>query len=391
MNVSRVSDAERLRRWRLLLGGGDAEGTGAELDADDRRMDAALAAVYDSRGSQLGSGAGQRRGRGGLGRSAPSVARWLGDIRRYFPTPVVRLVQRDAVERLALRQLLAEPELLCAVEPDVALVTMLVELNQLLPDASRDTARQVVRRVLDELGARFQHRTRSSVTGALARAERSRRPRAAEIDWPRTIRANLRHWLPAHRTVVPERLIGYGRRAPSLARDLVIAIDQSASMADSVVYAALFGSVLAQIPSLRTHLLAFDTSVADLSDLLDDPVDVLFGVQLGGGTDISAALTACRALVVRPADTVLVLVTDLHEGGDAGAMLATAGALIADGVTVIVLLSLSDEGTPSYDRAHAEALRGLGASVFGCTPDQFPGLLSAALEGRELSGVRASH
>ena len=267
----RVSDTERTRRWRLVLGGGEADGTATRLDRDDSRIDAALGALYD-RGEERGRG-GAVRGRrvGGLGRSAPAVSRWLGDIRRYFPVPVVQVLQRDAVERLDLTHLLLEPELLAELEPDVHLVSVLVELNRLLPEATKDTARQVIGGVLETLRQRFADRTRAAVTGALARAARSHRPRPADIDWGRTIRANLRHWLPEQRTVVPERLIGYGRHSPSLARDVVIALDQSGSMADSVVHASLFACLLARMPALRTSLVAFDTSAVDLTDVAGRP------------------------------------------------------------------------------------------------------------------------
>jgi hypothetical protein len=328
-----VSEAERRRRWRLLLGpavddvwteadsraaadhqaspgesgddnsSGDEAATssrpaaGAGLHGDDRRIDAALGALYD-RGEQGTRGAGRA---GGLSRSKPSVMRWLGDIRRYFPTPVVQVLQRDAVERLDLRQLLLEPELLQSVEPDIHLVTLLVELNRHLPDETRATARQVIAKVLADLERRLSDHTRQAVRGALSRSARTRRPRPGDIDWPTTIAANLRHWIPEHRTVVPERLVGHGRRQRSLARDVIIAVDQSGSMADSVVYASLFGGVLAQLPALRTSFVAFDTAITDLTAHLHDPVEVLFGVQLGGGTDIANALTYCQRLIERPA------------------------------------------------------------------------------------------
>ena len=323
-----MSEQERLRRWRLVLGGGDADGTGAELRGDDRRIDAALGALYDRSAPRAGA-AGRA---GGLARSAPSVARWLGDIRRYFPTPVVQVLQRDAVERLDLHQLLLEPELLGELQPDLHLVTLLVELNRALPDETRATARQVIASVLAQLEARLADRTRQAVRGALARSSRTGRPRPADIDWPRTIRANLRHWLPEHRTVVPERLVGFGRHQRSLARDVVIAVDQSGSMAGSVVHASLFACVLARLPTLRTSMIAFDTAVADLTPLLADPVDVLFGVQLGGGTDIGGALGYCRRLVTRPRDTVLVLVSDLFEGGNPAVLRARVAELVGDGV-----------------------------------------------------------
>jgi Mg-chelatase subunit ChlD len=373
-----VSEHERLRRWRLVLGGGEAEGTGAQLRGDDRRIDGALGALYD-RTAPRGRGSGRA---GGLARSAPAVTRWLGDIRRYFPTPVVQVLQRDAVERLELRQLLLEPELLGELEPDVHLVTMLVELNRALPDATRTTARQVVATVLAQLEARLADRTRQAVHGALARAQRTRRPRPADIDWSRTIRTNLRHWLPEQRTVVPEHLVGFGRHQRSLARDVVIALDQSGSMAGSVVHASVFACVLARLPALRTSLVAFDTAVADLTPLLHDPVDVLFGVQLGGGTDIGAALGYCRRLVTRPRASVLLLISDLFEGGHVAAMRARVAELVRDGVTVVVLLALSDDGVPVYDHHEAAALEALGAAVLACTPDAFPDLFAGALEGR---------
>jgi hypothetical protein len=379
VTVGRVSEAERLRRWRLVLGGGDADGTGTDLHGDDVRVDAALAAVYDSSGADRRS-SGRRSGRtGGLGRSVPKVARWLGDIRKYFPREVVQVMQRDAIERLDLRQLLLEPELLESVEPDIHLVTLLVELNHLLPDETRATARLVVAKVLNDLEARLSDQTRVAVYGALARANRSRRPRPGDIDWLRTVHANLKHWQPKYRTVIPERLIGFGRRRHSLAKDVIIAVDQSGSMADSVVYASLFGAVLAQLPALQTRMIAFATAVTDLTPVLRDPVDVLFGVQLGGGTDIAQALTYCRQTISRPADTVLILISDLFEGGNADLMRARVLDLIRSGVTVLCLLALSDEGAPVYDRSMAADLVGLGATVMACTPDQFPAVLATAL------------
>ncbi|MBI4883449.1 MAG: VWA domain-containing protein [Actinobacteria bacterium] len=388
----RVSENERLRRWRMVLGGADEHSGGGgvtafALDGQDSRIDAALAAVYEGRSAKRGD----KSRAGGLGSSAPAVARWLGDIRRYFPTSVVQVLQRDAIDRLNLRQLLLEPEMLRAVEPDLHLVTLLVELNKLLPDATRATARQLIVQVVDEIRQRLAAHTKQAVHGALARSQRSRRPRPSDIDWGRTIHANLRHYLTEQRTVVPERLVGYGRRQRSLARDVIVAIDQSGSMADSVVYASVFGAVLASIPALRTHVIAFDVAVADLTPLLHDPVDVLFGVQLGGGTDIAQAVGYCQQLVTRPADTVMILVTDLFEGGNAALLHERIGALTQSGVCVVVLLALSDEGAPAYDHTQAAVLAHLGVPSFACTPDVFPDLLAAALEGRDVGRWANEH
>src|ERR1051325_1021701 len=199
-------------------------------------MDAALAALYGA-GGEDGSGPAQRRG--GLGSSAPNVARWLGDIRTYFPASVVRVMQKDALERLNLRQMLLEPEMLEAVEPDVHLVANLVALRGVMPNKTKETARLVVAKVVEELIRRLQEPTRQAVLGSLNRAARNRRPKHNEIDWHRTIRANLKHYQPAYKTVIPERRVGFGRRTAAL-RDIILCVDQSGSMATSVVFAGIF-------------------------------------------------------------------------------------------------------------------------------------------------------
>ncbi|TDC64505.1 VWA domain-containing protein, partial [Actinomadura sp. GC306] len=372
-----------MRRWRLVLGGGQADGTGVALAGDDARMDGALERLYGSGG---GAGGGRSRRRGaGLGDSAPSVARWLGDIRTYFPSSVVQVMQKDAIERLDLTRLLLEPEMLDAVEPDVHLVGTLLSLNRVMPDRARESARAVVRTVVTELERRLAQKTRSALGGALDRSARVLRPRRlADVDWERTIRANLRHYLPEHGTLVPERLIGYGRRQRSVQRDVILAIDQSGSMAASVVYASVFGAVLASMRSLRTSLVVFDTNVVDLTPQLHDPVEVLFGTQLGGGTDINRAVAYCQGLVTRPEDSIFVLISDLYEGGIREELLRRVAALTSAGVQVVVLLALSDEGAPAYDRGTAAALAALDVPAFACTPDAFPDLMAAAIERRDL-------
>lgn len=377
-------DATRLRRWRLVLGSEAESACGAPLGAD-AEIDQALAALYESGGSGLGEDR-----KGGRGASRPGVARWLGDIRRYFPSPVVQVMQRDALERLNLREMLLQPEMLEAAQPDVHLVAQLVALAGVIPAKTKDTARAVVRRVVDDLMQRLEEPLRSAVTGALDRSQRNRRPRHAEIDWHRTIRANLRHWQPAHRTVVPEVLHGHGRKARRPQRELILCIDQSGSMAQSVVYASICGAVMASLPAVSTKMVVFDTAVVDLSDQLDDPVELLFGVQLGGGTDINGAVGYCQSLVREPRNTILVLISDLYEGGVAPQLLRRAAELVDSGVQFITLLALSDEGAPAYDRQLAVQLAALGVPSFACTPDAFPALMAAAIRREDVSAWAAS-
>jgi Mg-chelatase subunit ChlD len=368
---------ERQRRWRLLLGGHEADGIGCRLQGADLAMDNALSALYDS-GRQAG-----------LGSSAPKVARWLGDIRTYFPSSVVRVMQQDALERLSLRQMLLEPEMLQAVEPDVHLVATLVSLASVMPNKTKDTARLVVRKVVEELERKLANPLRQAITGSLNRAARNRRPRHNEIDWHRTIRANLKHYQPEYKTIVPETRIGYGRKRNSL-RDIILCVDQSGSMATSVVYSGIFGAVMASLPAVNTRMVLFDTAVVDLTDQLQDPVDLLFGTQLGGGTDINRALGYCQSLVRQPHDTILILISDLYEGGNQKEMLKRASSLVAAGVQMMALLALSDEGKPSYDHEISKAFAVMGIPSFACTPDLFPELMAAAINREDIAGWAAA-
>ena len=378
--------SEVRRRWRLLLGEPAAESLSVELGGLEIGMDQALAAVYDAE-SETSDPSTARTG--GLGGSAPQVARWLGDIRRYFPTSVVQVLQRDAIERLGLTSLLLEPELLSTIEPNVDLVATLLSLNSAMPETTKATARFVVGQVLQDIERRLALRTRAAVTGALNRGSRTRRPRLADVDWPATIGRNLQHYVPEFRTVIPQRLVGYGRASRSLGKDIIVAVDQSGSMAESLVYAAVFGATLASIRTVRTSLIAFDTEIIDLTEKLSDPVGVLFGCQLGGGTDINRAVAYCQQLISRPSETILVLISDLVEGGTPGEMLRRIAELVRAGVSVVALLALSDSGAPAYDHEHAAALADLGVPAFACTPDNFPELLAVALAGGDVAGWAA--
>lgn len=373
-----MSTDERLRRWRMILGGGEADGTGVELLGADLAIDNTLRALYDS----------ERKG--GLGKSAPSLARWLGDIRTYFPSPVVQVMQQDALERLDLKRMLLEPELLAAVEPDVHLVANLLALSGVMPEKTKETARIVVRRVVKELERRLSNPLRQAVLGSLNRAVRNKRPRPHEIDWQLTIRKNLKHYQPEYRTIIPEVLLGHGRRRSAL-REIVLGVDQSGSMAASVVYAGIFGAVLAALPAVKTRLVAFDTSVVDLTEELSDPIELLFGTQLGGGTDINRALGYIQGLIGDPQETILVLITDLYEGGNAVEMIKRAASIAASGVKMVALLALSDDGAPGYDRQIAGSFAGLGIPAFACTPDLFPELMAAAIDRQDLAQWAAGH
>jgi Mg-chelatase subunit ChlD len=372
-----MDDTQRQRRWRLILGspaqspqGGN--GLDTPLSEAELQMDKVLQALYDS----------DRKA--GLGSSSPNVNRWLGDIRTYFPSSVVKVMQKDALDRLNLQQMLFEKETLESVVPDVHLVSTLLTLKNVIPNKTKDTARKVVQKVVDDLESKLRNPMVQAIKGALSRATRTSRPKANEIDWHRTIKKNLNNYLPERKTIIAEKLVGFGRKQTSL-RDIVLCIDQSGSMAASVVYSSIFAAVMATLRSVSCKMIVFDTAVVDLTDKLKDPVDVLFGTQLGGGTDINKAVGYCQQQITRPSKTIYVLISDLIEGGDQSGMIRKMASMVQAGVQVICLLALSDEGKPCFDEGNAAKLNAIGVPCFACTPDLFPGMMAAAIQRQDLA------
>ncbi len=368
-----MSSEARLQKWRLILGRqADPEGQFTPSDTEARAVDDVLEALYDS----------DRQG--GLGSSSPKINRWLGDIRRYFPAPVVQVMQRDALERLGLRQMLLQPELLESLEPDIHLAATILSLKKALPASTHHTARQVVQRIVEQLQKRLDPPLRQAVEGNIHCSTIRRRPKPREIDWHRTIRANLQHYQPEQHTIIPRQFLGHGRKCRQI-RHLVLLIDQSGSMSASVVYAGILGCTLASLPSVKTRIAVFDTAVADLSEHLHDPVELLFATQLGGGTDINKALAYGQTLISQPAETILILITDMFEGGNAQELLKRCAAVKASGVQFIILLALNDQGAPAYDRQLTAKIADLGIPAFACTPSQFPDLMGAALRREDIA------
>ena len=378
-------EKENLKRWRLILGGENADGTGVELFGSDLEKDIALSALYEfERKEEFGyylDEKGNTTGRkGGKGRSKPSIARWLGDIRKFFPKTVVDIMQNDAMSFPDLKdKMMMEPEILEQAVPNVHLVATLMELGKLIPEETKETARNVIQKVVDDLMEKLESDMKRAITGALNKSVSNRRPRYNEINWGKTILKNLKHYQEEYNSVIPENLYGYGRKNRRNLKDIILCLDQSGSMGTSVVYSGIFGAVMASLPTISTKMVVFDTEVADLTEDLKDPVDLLFGVQLGGGTDINKALGYCQEIVTKPNDTILVLITDLYEGGSEAGMMKKIQEMTEAGVQIIVLLALNDEGAPYYDKQIALKIQQLGIPSFACTPDLFPDLMATAI------------
>jgi hypothetical protein len=374
---------DRYTRWRLILGRDaqqglcDVAGRARLLDAEAAALDQALEQVYSTSPTR----------QAGLGSSAPRLAKWLGDIRGYFTQDVVAIIQRDAIERKGLRQLLFEPETLRQVTPNVELVGTLMALKNLIPERTKETARAVVRSVVEDIQRRLSGGIAQAVRGALDRSRHSPVRSLPNLDWARTIRRNLKNYDRERRVLVPESFHFFARQHRRREWNVLVCMDQSGSMAESVVYGGVMGAIFASLPALETHVVAFDTEVVDLTAQCQDPVDLLFGVQLGGGTDINRAVGYCQGLVHDPRKTLLVLITDLFEGGNERELLRRLEDLVAGGVRAVCLLALSDHGVPSHNEGLARKLDELGVPSFGCTPNLLPTLLEGALKGHDLRAL----
>ncbi len=384
---------DELERMRLILGAESRErfavinqGDEAELSEEQILMDQALAAIYNRRES---GGFGSGRG-AGSGPSNPQITKWLGDVRTLFEKDLVTVIQGDAMERCGLRQLLFEPELLEHVEPDIGLASTILMLKDQIPKRSKESVRMFIAKIVEEINKLLETDIRRAVTSAVNRRQHSPIPSAAAMDFPLTIRRNLKNYNPDLGTIVPEHFYFFDRTTTAASRQwtVILDVDQSGSMGESVIYASVMSCILASMASIRTHIVAFDISVVDLTEKCQDPVDLLFGFQLGGGTNIERSVAYCQKFVENPSKTLFFLITDLEEGGNRGALLRRLKELKESGVTVACLLAIADGGKPYYDAQMAERVAGLKIPCFACQPQMLPALLERALKGQDLESFR---
>jgi hypothetical protein len=386
LEISNMNTNEKMKRWRLVLGQAvedsfqNSDG-GSLLSEEELLMDAALAAIYDEESG--GSG-----GRGaGIGSGGYNLSKWLGDVRSFFPDDIVSVIQSDAIEKKGLSQLLFEPETLRNIKPSIEMVATLMSLKGKIPERTKETARELVKAVVEEIKLLLENDVQRAVKGAINRKKRTVLPSSAKnIDWKYTISRNLKNYDQERRIIIPERFYFFDQKRKSNQWNIILDIDQSGSMADSVIYASIIGSIFASIPALETHVVAFDTEVVDLSEKCkNDPVDMLFGIQLGGGTDINKSIAYCEQYITDPAKTIFILISDLYENGNQAGMLRRMKEMKESGVMVIALLALNDKGIPDYDESNARKLASMGIPCFGCTPNKLPVLLEDALTGKDLS------
>ncbi|HEV2863314.1 MAG TPA: VWA domain-containing protein [Pyrinomonadaceae bacterium] len=377
--MERRDDDQSLVRWRLVLGRfAEKNLPFAQLRGRASRLERALDYLYQR--EYAGRGVREREKRGGtLDPSQLNVPQWLGEVRELFPRETVEVVQRHALDRYGMTELISDPQVLEKLTPNMDLLKMVLTFRGLMKGEVLNAARRIVREVVEELKRKLESEVRRTLWGRLNRFRHSPMRVAQNFDWRQTIRRNLKHYDPERGRLVPQELRFFSRVERRLPWDVILCVDQSGSMAGSVIHSAVMAGILSALPSLRVHLVAFDTSVVDLTGYVDDPVEVLMSVQLGGGTDIGGALAYCEGLVTNPHRTVMILVSDFAEGASPARLLTTCGRMREAGVRLLGLAALDEAANPSYDIHMAEQLAARGMEIAALTPGRLAEWLAKAI------------
>lgn len=379
---------EDIKRWRLILGK-DTEEEFSSMDSEaipsfteeDWLMDKALDAIYNPTGQFMG---GDSAGRGP---SNPQISRWLGDVRTLFDKELVKIIQTDAMERCGLKQLLFEPEILDQVEPNINLASTIMLLKEQIPQKSKESVRNFIKKIVEEINKLLESDIRRAVRAALNKKQHSPIPSASSLDFKTTIRRGIKNYNRELKKIVPEHYYFFERASvnPTSKFTVILDIDQSGSMGESVIYSSVMACILASIVSLKTRVVAFDTEIVDLTEKSDDPVDLLYGFQLGGGTNINKSIKYCTKYIENPKKTIFFLISDLIEGGNRGEMLRRLQEMKDSGVIVVCLLAISGDGKPYYDSQMSGKIASLGIPCFACNPEKLPLLLERVLKNMDLS------
>ena len=374
-----------VRRWRMVLG--RYAQSALPRHPEDAGLDGTLGYLYDreytERGHRLSdSGAANRDGvgrGGGLDASALRAVDWLDGARRLFPASTIERLERDALTRYGLSDLLADPDAVDSIRTSPELGAALLRIKGTISPALADGLRMLIARIVTDILQRLRRPMTTALTGARQRHRRSPHASARNFDWRRTIAANLGHADPrTGRLLVEEVRFMSRQRRHNVAWDIIIVVDQSASMSSSLLHSAVMASILAALPGMSVRLILFDTSVVDVSHLVHDPVEILMTSQLGGGTDIANAVGYAAAQVTQPTRTVLALVSDFEEGGSVSSLVTRVRGLADSGVTMLGLASLTDDGAPWFDRTVADKLAAVGMRIAAMTPDRFADWLAEA-------------
>jgi Mg-chelatase subunit ChlD len=371
LRIDRAEAMNAASRWRLVLGRYSQATLNVPLSDSESRIDRALDFLYGREYSGRGvREPGTERAPGSLDPSQLTIPSWLEEVRELFPRDTAEIVEKHALDRYGLTELVTDAQTLERLEPNTELLRVLLTLRGQLKGPVLDAARRVVRRVVEDIRRKIEADVRRTLAGRLNRSRHSPMPLLQNLDARGTIRSNLKNYDLERKKLIIDSVRFFDRNARRLPWTVILCVDQSGSMAESVIHSAVLAGILAGLPSLRVKLIVFDTSVVDLTDHADDPIESLMSVQLGGGTDIARALRFCEQLVEVPQRTVIALITDFCEGGSPRDLISTCKRLATTRVRLLGLAALDMEASPVYDLAMAERLAAVGMEIAALTPQR---------------------
>ncbi len=363
-----------LNRWRLVLG--SMSDNSLSFSGSDREimsfedMEQMLDYLYShAQGDDVRDESMSDRS-GGLGESQLTAAKWITKVRELFPKQTAEVLERHALDEFKMTELLTDKKVLEQMKPDMSLLKTVLQLKHLMKGEVLETAKKIARAVAEELSEKLTQSTRQALTGRLDRNSRSAVRSARNIDIHKTIRRNLKNYDKENETLVLKDVYFSSRVKKYNKKTVIIAVDESGSMLGSVIYSAVMAQIISKLPFAEIKLVIFDTEIVDLSGMVEDPVEVMMSVQLGGGTDIGKALSYCESLIQTPSDTCVLCVTDLCEGGYPHILLNTAQNIMTSGAKLSFLTALDECANPVYDKNMGQHLADMGAFVGALTPDQ---------------------
>ena len=363
-----LNNLENLNKWRLILGKNSENHisfTGRYSEnVSYQDMESTLDFLYSHEfGDELVR-------TGGSGSSQLYVADWINEVRKIFPKKTVEVLEKQALDNFNMTELLTDKEVLQKMEPNTDLLKTILQFKHLMKNDVIIEAKLIIKKVVDEISEKLQTEVKKSLLGKLNRNMPSNVKSIRNLDINRTIRRNLKNYDVENKRIVLKDLYFNSRTKRFNKWNIIIAVDESGSMLDSVIYSAVMAGIFAKLPMIETKLVIFDTQIVDLSDYVDDPVEVLMGMQLGGGTDIGKAVGYCETLCSNPHETIFVTVTDLYEGGNPNTLLKICADIIGSGSKMIFLTALDKNANPSFDRNLGQKLANMGAFVGAMTPEE---------------------
>lgn len=375
------TDIEQLNKWRLILGKYSSEQLPFDDDGTGIRyveLEDVLDFLYSR---EYGEEDGVRQQTGGSDGSSLTVSEWINKIRGLFPKETVEIMEKQALDRYGMTELLTDKDVLARLEPNQELLKTILQLKGSMNQDVLAEARKIIRHVVDDLTKKLEQDIRQSIIGRVDRNRTSPVKSSRNFDIKKTIAKNLKNYDRENNRLVLERVYFNARVKKYNTWRVIIAVDESGSMMDSVIHSAVMAGIFAALPMLDTKLVIFDTNVVDLSGYVDDPVETLMSVQLGGGTDIGKAVSYCDTLIDNPDRTIVVLITDLYEGGNVGNLYAATRGIIEAGSKMIVLTALDMNANPNYNRNIAADMVRLGANVAAMTPNQLAEWVADIVKG----------